>query len=194
MKKQLKKLHNQKGFTLLEILVVISIVAFITNFLLYTFASGRRKARDSVRVQTARNMIYALADIDINDGKLPCHDYQTSAEANFMSFLVTKGYLTKKPTDPLQKNGFYYDFFTLKNTPVGQCGSIAAISFNLEDPSLCPLGGVTYSYGHSHGNGASIHCHLFYPTPPPSPCETQYYIDNPLACSALIDESSENDY
>lgn len=52
--------HNNNGFTLVEILVVVSIIALLSSALFASFSQARAKARDSKRVQDLLEVQKAL--------------------------------------------------------------------------------------------------------------------------------------
>ncbi|MCX6813628.1 MAG: prepilin-type N-terminal cleavage/methylation domain-containing protein, partial [Candidatus Azambacteria bacterium] len=56
-----KKL-KQGGFTLLELLVVISIIGLLASILVVNLTSARRRARDVKRVADVRNLQIAVED------------------------------------------------------------------------------------------------------------------------------------
>jgi prepilin-type N-terminal cleavage/methylation domain-containing protein/prepilin-type processing-associated H-X9-DG protein len=52
-------LHNRRGFSLIELLVVISIIAILTGILFPVFAQTREKARSTMCLSNARQIGYA---------------------------------------------------------------------------------------------------------------------------------------
>ncbi len=52
--------HNKKGFTLVELLVVIGIIAVLTSIAVIALGSARRKARDAKRVADVKAIQNAL--------------------------------------------------------------------------------------------------------------------------------------
>jgi prepilin-type N-terminal cleavage/methylation domain-containing protein len=53
--------QNQKGFTLVELLVIIAIVAFLVAAVLLALQNSRAKARDAKRVSDAKQIANALS-------------------------------------------------------------------------------------------------------------------------------------
>lgn len=62
-----------KGFTLIELMVVITIIGLIASTVLAALSSARAKARDATRVQTVKELQKALELYrNVNNGNYPC--------------------------------------------------------------------------------------------------------------------------
>ena len=59
---------NKKGFTIVELVIVIAVVAILAAVLIPTFVSVTKKANESNDVQAARNMNTFLAAAKVTDG------------------------------------------------------------------------------------------------------------------------------
>lgn len=84
-----------KGFTLLELLVVIGIIGLLASILVVNLTSARRRARDTKRIADIRNLQTAAEDYYGKNGKYPA----TIAD------LVTGGQIPTWPLDPLAPPG-----------------------------------------------------------------------------------------
>ena len=84
-------LSSSKGFTLLELLVVIGIIGLLASILVVNLTSARRKARDTKRVADVRQLQTAVEDYYGKNGYYP----------TLISALVTSGQISMWPTDPL---------------------------------------------------------------------------------------------
>ncbi len=62
------KRTNKKGFTLVELVIVIAVIAILATVLIPTFSSIIRKANTSADIQAARNMNTHLAVANVTDG------------------------------------------------------------------------------------------------------------------------------
>src|SRR3989338_3218374 len=63
------------GFTLIELMVVISIISLLASIILASMNSARAKARDARRLHDLRQIETALALFYDKYGKYPCGDY-----------------------------------------------------------------------------------------------------------------------
>lgn len=108
------QLNNEKrGFTLIEIIIAMMILAIISVGLLGNFFSSPPKARDAKRKQSLRQIQNAL-EVYYNDndeypsatnGQISCEDETKSWGDEFDCY--DEVYMKKLPTDP-GNNTFYY--------------------------------------------------------------------------------------
>lgn len=106
------KNENQSGFTLIEMLVVMSIIGFLSSTLMVALNNARAKTRDSVRRQTLLSLQKALELYFNDNGAYPVaagwmsseaneNPGATSAPGNYIPSLVAGGYISRLPSDPL---------------------------------------------------------------------------------------------
>lgn len=88
-------LSPSKGFTLLELLVVIGIIGLLASILVVNLTSARRRARDTKRIADIRNLQTAAEDYYGKNAKYPA----TLAD------LVSGGQIPMWPLDPLAPSG-----------------------------------------------------------------------------------------
>lgn len=69
MKKQIKQ--RQAGFTIIEMLIVVTILAMLAGVLVPVLQEGQQTARDSRRMQDLRTVQSALADYFRAEGEYP---------------------------------------------------------------------------------------------------------------------------
>jgi len=69
-----KSAKDQKGFTLLELLVVLAIITLLFSIILASMSSARKKARDSTRLQEFSEIRKALELFYSQYGMYPCGD------------------------------------------------------------------------------------------------------------------------
>ena len=86
---------KEKGFTLLELLVVIGIIGLLASILVINLTSARRRARDTKRVADIRNIQTATEDYYGKNGKYP----------TIISDLVSGTQIAIWPLDPLAPTG-----------------------------------------------------------------------------------------
>ena len=84
------KKNNRKGFTIVELVIVIAVIAILAGVLIPTFAGVTNKAKESKALQEANNVYKeVLADV-MSDGVLD----ETSKESGIYTFTFTDGVLT----------------------------------------------------------------------------------------------------
>ena len=69
----MKKL-NKKGFTIVELVIVIAVIAILAGVLIPTFANVVKKANESAAMQEAAACYKEVYALDISDGKLDGKD------------------------------------------------------------------------------------------------------------------------
>ncbi|MFA5991420.1 MAG: type II secretion system protein [Candidatus Doudnabacteria bacterium] len=107
-------MKNQKGFTLIEITVVVSIIALLASVLLVALNSARKKARDARRMADMKQITTALDFYYDTNGSYPnvsgnavnCDGWDTSGSpSDFLQALVTAKIISISPADPLNSGG-----------------------------------------------------------------------------------------
>lgn len=101
------KKHNQKGFTIVELVIVIAVIAVLAAVLIPTFSNIVKKANLSNDQQNVRNMNTALAVEVIPDSK-----FATAGDA--INGLYREGWNAGKLET--YSNGFHYAYSLEKNT------------------------------------------------------------------------------
>lgn len=106
-------MNNKKGFTLLELLVVIALIGLLSSLIIASLVSVRAKTKDSKRIQDLDNIANALERFAIDYGRYPLpseididgYNFDYSNDDNFLDILVPD-YLTLRPKDPINNNGY----------------------------------------------------------------------------------------
>lgn len=98
------KKNNRKGFTIVELVIVIAVIAILAGVLIPTFASITTKAKDSAALQEATNAYKEAYAEAISDGKIDNTDVITikNAEGNIewtFTFTDDKTASVTPPTD-----------------------------------------------------------------------------------------------
>ena len=151
---------NYRGFTLIELLVVISIVGMLSSVVLSSLNTSRGKARDSVRVQTLKQMQRAIETYYIDNGAYPpavdpadwnggsaaCVGAWFTASADWIPGLVSGGYISSLPTDPQQSGCNQYMYLTNTNRDGYKllANGLASRLYTFGEPmARCPAGCTT---------------------------------------------------
>jgi prepilin-type N-terminal cleavage/methylation domain-containing protein len=125
--------NNKKGFTLIELMVVIAIIGFMSSVILASLTATRVKARDTQRISELRNIEKALHLYAMNNnGFFPTSSYrswidvaktpnfvgQSSAticgagnlavQSMYDSLISSKALPSKPKTDPMASKGYCY--------------------------------------------------------------------------------------
>jgi len=109
----MKTMKMKKAFSLVELLVVITIIA-VLSVVAYTAVGGQTvKARDAKRKQDLNTIQQALELYFAETGRYPYNnndpifDYDTDGDANLATGKIWKKHLSKIPTDP-SGNSYIY--------------------------------------------------------------------------------------
>lgn len=110
----------KKGFTLVELMAVISLVAIVSAVGLVSYSQTQKIGRDARRKQELRQIAVALELFYQKNKKYPCSGtgttWQSSNEAGWLTdsnavncggstLNIAPQYINKMPTDPLSNNG-----------------------------------------------------------------------------------------
>jgi len=96
--------NKNKGFTLIEMLIVITIIALLASLILVGMGGARAKTRDSRRIADLHNVMNALELYYAKDYSYP----DASNWDGLITTLTTGGIgVTRVPKDPLSPNKTY---------------------------------------------------------------------------------------
>ena len=123
-------MKNQKGFSLIELLVVVIIIAIIAAIAIPSLLASRRAANQSSTVANLRTIVSASATMaSLNQGNY-APDFATLSGG-------TNNYLDDSWTGTPTKNGYLYTYTAsaAANPIVGYCVTAAAVSSSSGDNS-----------------------------------------------------------
>jgi len=106
------KILSAKGFTLVELLVVISIIGILSSLAIVSLNSARFKARDAQRLADFKQLYTALALYYDNSSTEQYPDMSVDGwwnDPNFTKFLV------ERPFDPINRDKYIYTVLDNKN-------------------------------------------------------------------------------
>lgn len=151
---------SRPGFTLIEIIIAITLIAFFVTLPILAYSSYLKKTRDTQRKNSINQIQSALEQYRANNGKYPPTD-------TWKDVLVSQGYLPSIPKDPLDgqavagENGVYYGFDYQSSAD----GQSYQLSVRLEENQP---GGKGYSNEKSYYTVSPEGPKIVYTTPNPS--------------------------
>lgn len=120
----------KKGFTLIEMLVVVSVIGILTTLALASFTGTQKQARDTQRKSDLKQYQTTLEEYATkNDSLYPA--YPTSASAN--DTLCSDLSLTGCPEDPKNTSPYVYRYIT--NGTTGDTATQYSLWTSLENKS-----------------------------------------------------------
>ena len=90
--------NNKKGFTIVELVIVIAVIAILAAVLIPTFSNIIKRANESADIQAVRNMNTYLAINEITEGKTIIDVYDA----------LEKGGMTAKNYKPLTSDRYFF--------------------------------------------------------------------------------------
>lgn len=147
--------YQSRGFTLLELVVTISIIAILSTVLVASFGDSRAQARDAERQTDLRTMQTAIELYRQKHGQYPamspisaCLDsgWSMSAGCNSDFIVGLEEFITVLPKDPLQGDGDGYLYRTNLDRSVYKLmarGTVESVTVTDEhpfqgcDPTFC---------------------------------------------------------
>lgn len=101
---------NKKAFTLIEILIVVSVIGALASVILLTVTNFRSTTRDVFRVSELSKLQKAVTSIQVLGDDYPPSASGVCAVDNcpVLNILVQKSYLGSLPKGPRSNDHFYY--------------------------------------------------------------------------------------
>jgi prepilin-type N-terminal cleavage/methylation domain-containing protein len=108
----------KKGFTIVELLVSIAIIALVVAIVLISISNAREKSRDARRMTDMQEISKALNLYNNNTNQYPIGDINAMTAA-----LENAGTISKVPLDPLNSGSYIYTYTSTNgiNYTLGFC-------------------------------------------------------------------------
>jgi len=96
------RIGKKKGFTMIELLVAVAIIAVLSAIILVQFSTTRQKGRDVRRLSDVGQLKKALSLYQIDNGAFPVYATETTITGldAFSLELEASGAITQVPFDP----------------------------------------------------------------------------------------------
>lgn len=120
---------NKKGFTIVELLVVMSIIVLLGSLILVQVSSSRARSRDAEREAEIKTLQNALAIYIVNNKLYPVYSGALSGADATSVALVNDGALQQVPLDPFNSGNYRYAYASTD-------GSTYTITYYLETNSI----------------------------------------------------------
>ncbi len=112
------KRANDAGFTIVELLIVIVVIAILAAISVVAYTGVQARARDSRRANDATSILKALEAHRAVHGSYPVatpevpgnYEDSTDADGTFMEFL-TPEFFGETPVDPINDSTHYYRYY-----------------------------------------------------------------------------------
>jgi len=136
----MKTKQSKAGFTLVELLIVITIIALLATVFGINVGKWRAKARDSQRVADIRTIQQGLAFYFFRSdysGSYPVYDiYITGSKVLPQDFLTQdlqdNGAMSTVPADPINEGNYRYHYCSLQSCTSQADGVIYYLEYWLE--------------------------------------------------------------
>jgi len=109
-----KKMNNKRGFTLIEIIVTISMIMILMGIVIIGVPEMQKKGKDSIRIQDLDRVANAL---DSYYNKKGCYPYGTDPTCGsgrdwteMSQTLISEGFLGEVLEDPINQGDFVYSY------------------------------------------------------------------------------------
>lgn len=140
----MKKKKHLRGFTVIEMLVVVAIFGILSSFILARVVSAKANARDAKRVESVRQLENALELYEKSASAYPVCNPEAviNGESDCVSSaLISTNVMSRTPTDPIGgssgscgvSDSFVYCYLSAD-------GRTYTIRYHLETDSIKPNG------------------------------------------------------
>jgi len=120
--------NSNRAFTLVELVVVISILAILSGVLVPRVTNHMRSARDARRLADIKIIRNAIEQYHMDKTEYPGANtnsafggWDVSHDGNFIQELVDTGYLEKTTLDPRNDSTYHYRYYVYPRGSYG-CG------------------------------------------------------------------------
>lgn len=128
-----REMNGQRGFTLLEMMVVVAIIAILAGILIPNFTRARAEAQTAACLGNIK-MIATALELYYTDKQVYPTASSTPIDASFVGGTMS-GYLSQVPEDPAAGPGSYYTLTTQASSSSGGVAGYTIWCPGSHDPS-----------------------------------------------------------
>ena len=121
--------RSRKGFSLIELIIVISIIAMLAGVVTPKLSSRMLQARDARRLSDVQTVRGAIEQYYQDKGVYPVANqnggyggWDVSHDGNFITALVEEGYLSEMVVDPINDDTYHFRYYVYNNGSYGCVG------------------------------------------------------------------------
>lgn len=122
--------RSTRGFTLIELVVVISILAILSGVLVPRVTNHLKSARDARRLADIKAVRAAIEQYYQDKGSYPAANanssyggWDVSSDGDFIRVLRDQGYLEEDAADPINDATFHYRYYVYAKGSYGCVGN-----------------------------------------------------------------------
>ena len=132
------KKMNKKGFTIVELSIVIAVIAILSAVLIPTFTSIVKNSKNSAAIQDAQNAYTQyIADANLEDEELATDAIYKTSDGKYIALDAGKAKVDNKGVV------YYYDSVD---------DAIEALGYTLDDTTTTDINEATYTTGTEKNN------------------------------------------
>lgn len=119
--------NRRRGFTIVELLIVIVVVAILAAISIVAYSGIQQRARDARRLSDIQMINKAILSYYAVNGRYPQQtaspgvaglEASTDSSNTFLEYLKNAGFLSSPPLDPLNDSNHFYGYFLYPATGV----------------------------------------------------------------------------
>jgi type II secretion system protein G len=126
----MKHRRAHRGFTLIELVIVIAILAILSGVLVPRVSNHLRSARDARRLADIKSVRNAIEQYFLDHGQYPAPNanstfggWDVSHDGDFIRALRDQGYLDEDARDPLNDSTHHYRYYVYTRGSYGCAGA-----------------------------------------------------------------------